>query len=120
MGIVHRYTGTEKTFDWAGVSDLLYEAVDVKDVTAKLLVGEAEGAPYFRIRYFRLEPGGCTSLDRHPHDHGVVMLHGRALVRLGEDEVAVGPLDVIYIPGDEVHQFKALDGPVGFLCVIAA
>ena len=121
MGIVHYYTGQEGNFDWEGATEKHYQAVDVKGVTAKVLVGPAEGAPNFRIRYFRVEPGGCTSLDKHPHDHGVFILHGRATVLLGNEEVQVGPRDVVYIPGDEVHQFRALgEEPLGFLCVIPA
>jgi mannose-6-phosphate isomerase-like protein (cupin superfamily) len=42
-------------------------------------------------------------------------------VRLGEHEVQVGARDVVYVPGDEVHQFRAVgDEPLGFLCVIPA
>jgi len=121
VGTIHKYKGEENAFDWEGVSEKLYRAADVKGVTAKVLVGPAEGAPHFRIRYFRVEPGGHTSLDQHPHEHGVFILHGRASVLLGDDEVEVGPRDVVYVPGDEVHQFRALGGePVGFLCVIPA
>jgi quercetin dioxygenase-like cupin family protein len=121
MGIVHQYIGEEHDFDWEGVTEKRYQAADVQGVTAKVLVGPTEGAPNFRIRYFRVEPGGCTSLDQHPHDHGVFILHGRALVLLGSDEAQVGPRDVVYVPGDEVHQFRVLgDEPLGFLCVIPA
>lgn len=121
MGIVREYKGEENAFDWEGATEKDYQAPDVKGVTAKVLIGPAEGAPHFRIRYFRVQPGGCTSLDQHPHEHGVFILHGRASVVLGDDEVEVGPRDVVYVPGDEVHQFRALgDEPLGFLCVIPA
>jgi len=121
MGVVHRFQGEENAFDWEGVAEKAYEAPDVAGTTAKILIGPAEEAPHFRIRYFRIEPGGHTSLDRHPHEHGVFILHGRALVLLGDDEAEAGPRDVIYVPGDEVHQFRAVgDEPLGFLCVIPA
>ena len=121
MGVVHRFQGEESAFDWQGVTEKTYEAADVVGTSAKVLIGPAEEAPHFRIRYFRVEPGGQTSLDQHPHEHGVFILHGRALVRLGDDEVQVGPRDVVYVPGDEVHQFRAVgDEPLGFLCVIPA
>lgn len=119
MGIVHQYIGKEHDFDWVGVTERPYQAADVRGVTAKVLVGPAEMAPNFRIRYFRVEPWACTSLDRHPHDHGVFILHGRASVLLGGDEIQVGPRDVVYFPGNELHQFTALgDEPLGFLYVI--
>jgi quercetin dioxygenase-like cupin family protein len=119
MGIVHKYKGEEHDFDWEGVIEKRYQAADVRGVSAKVLVGPAEGAPNFRIRYFRVEPGGCTSLDQHAHDHGVFILHGRASVLLGNEEVEVEARDVVYVPGDEIHQFRALgQEPLGFLCVI--
>jgi quercetin dioxygenase-like cupin family protein len=121
MGIVHRYIGQEGDFDWEGATEKSYQAADVRGVTARILVGPVEGAPNFRIRYFRVEPGGCTSLDQHAHDHGVFILHGQALVLLGDQEVQVGPRDIVYVPGDEVHQFRPLgEEALGFLCVIPA
>ncbi len=120
MGTVHRFVGSEGAFDWEGVPEKVY-ASEAVGVTGKVLVGPEDGAPNFRVRYFRIEPGGHTLLDRHPHDHGVFILHGRARVRLGPEEVEVGPRDVVYIPGDELHQFRAIgDEPLGFLCVIPA
>jgi len=83
MGIIHQYIGEEHDFDWVGVAKKLHQAAGVRGVTAKVLVGPTEVAPNFRIRYFRVEPWGCTSLDRHPHDHGVFISHGRASVLLG-------------------------------------
>ncbi len=121
MGVVHRYTGQDDALDWEGVTEQRYDAADVVGVSAKVLVGPAEGAPNYRLRYFRVEPGGNTSLDQHDHDHGVLILHGRATVRLGDRQVVAGPRDVVYVPGNEVHQFSALgDEPLGFLCVIPA
>jgi len=105
-------------FDWEGVPE---KVVDAPGVTGKVLVGPDDGAPNFCIRYFRIEPGGCSSLERHPHDHGVFILHGRARVRMGSKEVEVEPRDVVYVPGDELHQFQAIGNePLGFLCVIPA
>lgn len=118
MGTVHRFVGSESAWDWEGVPD---KVVDVPGVTGKVLVGPGDDAPNFRIRYFRIESGSSSSLEQHSHDHGVFILHGRARVQMGAEEVEVGPQDVVYIPGDELHQFRAIgDEPLGFLCVIPA
>jgi len=107
--------------DWEGVEEQRYDAPDVVGATGKVLIGPADNAPNFRMRYFRVEPGGNTSLDHHPHEHGVFILHGQASVLLGDQEVTVGPRDVVFVPGDQVHQFRALgEEPLGFLCVIPA
>ena len=117
MGIVHRYKGQ---FDWEGVSlDRYPPGKEMRDVSVRWLIGPAEKAPNFALRYFEIEPGGWSSLDRHAHDHGVVILRGRGQVLLGEETVKVAFGDVVYIPPHEVHQFKSVgDEPLGFLCVI--
>jgi len=121
MGVVHRFAGDQDTMDWEGVEEQRYDAPDVVGATGKVLIGPADNAPNFRMRYFRVEPGGNTSLDHHPHEHGVFILHGQASVLLGDQEVTVGPRDVVFVPGDQVHQFRALgEEPLGFLCVIPA
>jgi quercetin dioxygenase-like cupin family protein len=73
------------------------------------------------MRYFAVQPGGYTSLDQHAHDHGVYVLHGCARLRLGHEEHELHTGDVVYIAGNEIHQFFALgDEPFGFLCVVPA
>ena len=117
MGIIHRYKGQ---FDWQGGCLSHYPPEKkMKGVSVRWLIGPAEKAPNFALRYFEIEPGGWTSLDRHAHDHGVVVLrgHGQVLLDQEEHEIAFG--DVVYVPPDEVHQFKnSGEEPLGFLCVI--
>ncbi len=123
MGIVHRYQGQ---FEWDGVGlDRYPPEREMKGVSVRWLIGPAENAPNFALRYFEVEPGGWTSLDQHPHDHGVVILRGRGQVFLGGGDAGSGsPIevtfgDVVYIPPYEVHQFKNVgDEPLGFLCII--
>ena len=50
---------------------------------------------------------------------GVVIQNGRARVTLGDEVHEVGPGDVVYVSGDELHCFEAIgDEPLGFICVI--
>jgi len=115
MGSVHRRRpdGT-----WEGVARRAYDRPDLVGVEQHELIGPADGAERYRVRYFRVPPGGRTALERHPHDHGVVIERGRARVTLGEDRHELGPGDVVYVGGDELHCFEALgDEPLGFICV---
>ncbi len=119
MGTVHKFRGEKEEFDWEDISIESYDSSDIKGVTKRVLIGQKEGAPYFAMRYFEIEPKGWTSLDKHPHNHGVIVLKGKGKVLLGDEEIEVGFGDAIYVPPNEVHQFKNIgEGVLGFICVI--
>jgi quercetin dioxygenase-like cupin family protein len=121
MGVVHRFMGTNADFQWEGVAQQAYGSSEVRGVSICWLIGPAEGAPNFAIRYFEIAPGERTSLDRHEHDHGVVVLRGRGQVLLGDEASEVSYGDAVYVPPNEPHQFRCTgDDPLGFLCVIPA
>jgi quercetin dioxygenase-like cupin family protein len=120
MSVVHKFVG--------GPTDLKWDDVDIREygdefegVTRQIFVGPAEGSTNFHMRYFRLEPGTHSNLERHPHEHGVLILHGKARLQLNEEFVDVGQNDAIFISGNDLHQFVVQgDEPLGFLCVIKA
>jgi quercetin dioxygenase-like cupin family protein len=119
MSVIHHFTGQTNSLDWEDATHHEYNGPGVKGAIGKVLIGPADGANNFVFRYFRVEPGGNTVLDQHPHDHGVLILHGRARVRLGDQEFEVGPNDLVYVSPNDVHQFFTVgDEPLGFLCVI--
>ncbi len=119
MSVVHRFTGEDGSFDWEGATHRDYDAPGVVGASGKVLIGRGDGADNFVFRYFRVAPGGNTVLEQHAHDHGVLILHGRARVRLGDEAFDVGPRDLVYVSPHDVHQFHTLgDEPLGFLCVI--
>ena len=115
MGVIHRRGQT----GWEGVVAVQYGDPALSGVRKHELIGEAEGARRYRVRYFDVPAGGRTARERHPHDHGVVIVTGRARVTLGDEVHEVGEGDVVYVPGDELHCFEALDErPLGFICVV--
>jgi quercetin dioxygenase-like cupin family protein len=124
MGVIHRLVGHEDgELRWQGVPVRAYgpENSGADRATRQILVGSEEDAPHFHMRYFAVQPGGHTSLDQHPHDHGVYVLHGRAQLRLGDEQHELQVGDVVYIPGNEIHQFFTLgEEPFGFLCIVPA
>jgi quercetin dioxygenase-like cupin family protein len=121
MGIVHKFIGDANRYEWEGVATQPYDRGDVKGALKKVLIGPDEGANNLHMRYFRIEPGGHSRLEQHSHEHEVYMLHGRALVRHGDEETELGPGDVIFIRGDEWHQLTTVGNePMGFLCVVIA
>ncbi len=124
MGIIHRQGKIENgELRWQNVQVRAYgpENSGADKATRQVLIGSDENSPNFHMRYFAVQPGGHTSLDQHAHEHGVYILHGQALLRLENDEYELNVGDVVYIPGNEVHQFFASgQEPFVFLCVVPA
>jgi quercetin dioxygenase-like cupin family protein len=115
MGSVHRRVSDR---GWEGVAAQAYADPALAGVEKHELIGPADGAPHYRVRYFHVPAGGHTARERHPHDHGVVIERGRARVTLGDEVHEVGAGDVVYVAGGELHCFEALgDEPLGFICV---
>ena len=127
MSKIHRFKKLENgELRWLDVLVRAYGAngedeSGAERASRQVLIGYDEQSPHFHLRYFGVQPGGHTSLDQHVHDHGVYVIHGRASLRLGDEEHEVSTGDVVYISGNEIHQFVTLgDEPFGFLCVVPA
>jgi quercetin dioxygenase-like cupin family protein len=118
MGIIHRRSEAAGG-GWDGVEPQAYNDPSLAGVRKHELIGEAEGASLYRMRYFEVPPGGRTARERHAHDHGVLIVAGRARVTLGDETYDVAEGDVVYVAGHELHCFEALgDAPLGFVCVV--
>ncbi len=110
-------------FRWEGVEPRVYKPAgrDHAGVTRYLLLGGApnEEALQFETRYFEIEEGGYTSLERHLHAHAVVVIRGRGTAVLGGESHEVQPFDCVYVAPNGVHQFRADRGAsLGFLCTV--
>jgi quercetin dioxygenase-like cupin family protein len=115
MGTVRRRLEEER---WDGVEPVAYPDPGLAGVLKHELIGPPEGADAYRVRYFAVPAGGRTARESHPHDHGVLIMRGRARVTLGEETHEVAAGDVVYVEGDELHCFEALgDESLGFICV---
>jgi quercetin dioxygenase-like cupin family protein len=119
MSEIHKYSGDQDKFQWEGVEGLPVNEEGLRYVTKHILIGEDEGAPNYIMRFFHLEPGGHSKLERHPQEHEVIILNGVGEVQIAETTYSVKPFDVVFIEGNELHQFRALkDQELGFICVI--
>ncbi len=116
MGTIHRRQEEGSTWTWDGVDVQSYTS---NNATKQVLMGREDGANNFEVRFFTVPAHGFSSLDEHAHDHGVLIMQGRARVLLGDQYEEVGPGDVVYIPSWERHQFENLtDDVFSFLCII--
>jgi quercetin dioxygenase-like cupin family protein len=111
------------SFRWAGVPVRDYKTADApyKGVTRQTLLGDGAGEDAFQFvtRYFEIQPGGYSTLERHQHPHAVVVLRGRGRVVLGEATHELVPYDCVYVAPGVRHQFHAAASePLGFLCTV--
>lgn len=83
-----------------------------------IMVGRDDGAPHFALRSFSVEPGGHTPKHHHDYEHEVYIVSGRGTVLLGETEHPVSAGDVVYVRADLEHQFRAIEEPLRFLCIV--
>jgi quercetin dioxygenase-like cupin family protein len=121
MSTVHRFTGNpdQGVYAWKDIKPEIYNNEDVQGVLKHVLVGPDDNAPNFIIRYFHVPVGQKTFYDQHPHEHGVVILHGKAKVQINDDFYELEPFDSVFISGNDIHQFTNIgDSPMGFICVI--
>src|ERR1044071_8982591 len=122
MGTIHHQIATSDAQSWD------FERVPVREYTSgdatagstrRVLIGRAEGAEDFIIRYFTIPAGGHSAFESHLHQHGVVISHGRGRVRPGGRGGEGGGGGGFSADPNEPHQCGARGGePLGFICVI--
>jgi quercetin dioxygenase-like cupin family protein len=110
-------------YRWDAVPVTAYKPMPdlFRDVTRQTLLGDGEGEDplTFLTRYFEVQPGGYSTLERHEHPHAVVVLRGEGEVTLGERVHRIRPHDCVYVAPDTPHQFRATgEEPLGFICVV--
>jgi quercetin dioxygenase-like cupin family protein len=119
MSIVHKFLDFNDEFIWENVvgEDLTDEGLI--NICKHVVIGDSEKAPHFYMRYFHVGPNGHSRLERHPQEHEVIVLLGQGQVRIADQVTHVKPFDIIFIAGNELHQFiNPGDSPFGFICVI--
>src|SRR5215207_11545311 len=78
-------------FRWDGVEMRPYkedERALYKAITRQVLFSDPE--MHGELRYFEVAPGGFSTLERHEHMHGVLILRGRGDCLVGSQ---VRPID---------------------------
>jgi mannose-6-phosphate isomerase-like protein (cupin superfamily) len=73
------------------------------------------------LRYFEVEPGGFSTLERHDHMHAVMVLRGHGHCLVGDEVREIALHDLVTVPPWTWHQFRATGAePLGFLCMVNA
>jgi len=107
-------------FRWEGIPVSAYKSggTHFAGITRQLLFdgGERLGC---QLRYFEIQPRGYSSLERHQHEHAIMVVRGSGRVLVGDRIVDLASHDLVRVPPLTWHQFRAMDAePLGFLCMV--
>lgn len=83
-----------------------------------VMVGREDGAPNFALRHIKVDSGGHTPRHSHDYEHEVFIVSGGGTVLLEGREQPIRAGDVVYVPAEEEHQFKASGEGLRFLCLV--
>lgn len=107
---------------WDGVELLAYKeegSAPFKAISRQVLFARPELG--CELRYFEMQPGGHSTLERHEHAHAVMIFRGRGACLVGGEVREVAAPDLVFVPPMTWHQFRATAGePFGFLCMVNA
>lgn len=112
----------EDGFRWEGVAHMPYKeegSAPFKAISRQILHSDPnlDG----ELRYFEMAAGGYSTLERHEHVHGVMILRGSGHCLVGDKVSPVKQFDLVSIPPWTWHQFRATESEsLGFLCLVNA
>jgi quercetin dioxygenase-like cupin family protein len=115
-----------RSFRWKGIEPRAYReeageepGMGFSGVARHTLAKGDELPAEFELRYFELEPGGYSSLEKHRHAHFVVALRGSGRALVGADVIELEPFDAVYVaPGMPHRWMNSGDLPFGLLCPV--
>jgi ribulose-bisphosphate carboxylase large chain len=117
---IHRHKGN---CSWSGVNTQKYKSVEGNwsAIIRRVLVGSGKETAKFHVRYFEIAPGGFSSFEKHRHEHFVIVIRGKGMVRLKNRNRELHYLDTVFIGPGTPHQLKnPYKEPFGFLCIVNA
>ncbi len=111
---------------WEGVEPEGYVPGEATNVVRHTLVGSRkstghEPGPHLEVRYFSVPPGSVTRLEKHEHEHFVIVGEGVGHAVVGTTVREIKQHDVVYVGPLEPHQFVNRGSePFGFFCIVTA
>tara|TARA_B100001250_G_scaffold181259_1_gene155945 strand:- start:3537 stop:3890 length:354 start_codon:yes stop_codon:yes gene_type:complete len=89
-----------------------------RDTETQILIGPEEG-PNFAMRRFVMQPGGGMPKHTNTVEHEQYILRGNATIGIGDQEINVERDDVVFIPAETPHWYRAKGNePFEFLCIV--
>jgi quercetin dioxygenase-like cupin family protein len=78
-------------------------------ITLRTVIGEKDGAPNFDMRVISFEPDAISPNHSHPWEHENYVINGRGTLEVDGKTSDIKPGDVIYIPPNANHCFRATE-----------
>ena len=92
---------------------------DTQGVSLRWVVAKEDGAPRFAMRVIDVQPGCATPFHKHWWEHEVYVLSGSGVVKGGGEERPIVEGSVVFMPGEEMHQFVNTGSDVlRFICIV--
>jgi len=107
-------------FTWENIDILKYkeEGAHFKAITRQILFEGNRDLPG-QLRYFDIAPGGYSTLERHNHEHVVMVIRGAGKALIGAEVISLDRFDIVHIPPRTWHQFQPVgNDSLGFLCLV--
>ena len=86
-----------ESFRWQGIEPRPYREGGGFEGIARYVLADQLPAG-FALRYFELEPGGYSSLEKHRHVHFVIAIRGAGKALVGASITELRPFDALYVP----------------------
>jgi len=96
------------------------EMEGTQGATMAVMVGREDGAPNFALRQIAVDPNGHTPRHAHDYEHEVFIVSGSGTILLDGEDQTLTQGDVVYVPADHEHQFRAGAEGMRFLCLVPA
>jgi quercetin dioxygenase-like cupin family protein len=91
----------------------------VKDVAGRVLIGQADGADNFCMRFFEMDSGGYTPKHAHDWEHEVFVHQGKGEVFIDDQWHPLSAGSAIFVPPNVPHQFRnSSDQMFTFVCLV--
>ncbi|MDD3776699.1 MAG: cupin domain-containing protein [Actinomycetota bacterium] len=82
------------------------------------LITAQDGAPNFAMRVFEVEPGGYSPRHSHKWEHEIYVIEGSGYAVKENGVIPIGKDDCILVEPSELHQIKAGEEGITFICVV--
>lgn len=85
----------------------------------RVLIGPEEGAPFFNMRVFEVQPGHATPHHSHWWEHEIFVLSGEGLMVTDQGDRPIGHGSTVFVPGGDMHRLRNTgSGVLRFLCLV--